>query len=125
MLSTSTTQPGTLVITLPSDALFGTQSNLQAGAEAILNSIVADLRTYPGASIRVAAYTDPQTDAAGDRTRSFAQAQAVKQYLSGVLGNDNFHWVAIGYGNRNPIAANDSPANRQRNRRVEITIDPP
>jgi outer membrane protein OmpA-like peptidoglycan-associated protein len=112
------------MVTLPSDALFAAdQTSLRLDSQALLSSVVNELQRYPGATIRVAAYTDAHDRAAETRSRSFAQAQAVEQYLSRALG-EQYHWVTLGYGQGDPLATNDTPADRQRNRRVEIGIDP-
>lgn len=122
--ATSSTDANRLMVTLPSDALFeGTQTTLRPGSDAILNSILTDLQRYPGAAIQVGAHTDNQGAAETDRHRSLEQAKAVQQYLSTKLGAE-VHWVTVGYGHNRPLAAADTPENRQRNRRIEIMIDP-
>ena len=65
--------------------------------------------------------TDDAGEAADNRNVSLARAQAVVQYLSGVLG-PKYHWVAIGYGESRPSVDNSSDTNRQRNRRIEVAI---
>lgn len=113
-----------LMVTLPSDALFAAdQATLQPGTEAIFASIVTDLQRYPNATIRIAGHTDNQNSPDRDRQRSLEQAKAVQQYLASQL-TDPIHWVTVGYGQGRPLAANDSPENQQRNRRIEIVIEP-
>lgn len=123
--STRTIANGELLkVTLPSDALFNPdQISLRPTTSAILDSIVSDLQRYPAATIRIAGHTDSQGTAEADRDRSFQQASVILQYLSGKL-DDSYRWVAVGYGNTEPLVDNTSPINRQRNRRVEIVIDP-
>jgi outer membrane protein OmpA-like peptidoglycan-associated protein len=122
--STSTIANGELLkVTLPSDALFTAENALRPGTDAILDSIVADLQRYPNATIRVIGHTDSQGSTQSDRTRSFEQATAVTQYLSNQLGED-YQWVSVGYGSNAPLVENTSAINRQRNRRIEIVIDP-
>ncbi|MFM9266886.1 OmpA family protein [Tychonema sp. BBK16] len=111
-----------LMVTLPSDVLFDTGSiSLRAGTNAILDNLVADLRNYEGATVRVAGHTDNVGEVADNRNLSFARAQAVERYLSNVLG-EKYHWVAIGYGDTRPSVDNGSDSNRQRNRRIEVAI---
>lgn len=113
-----------LMVTLPSDVLFdGGSISLRAGTSAILDNLVADLRNYEGATVRVGGHTDDAGEAVDNRKVSFARAQAVVQYLSGVLGQ-KYHWVAIGYGETRPLVDNSSDANQQRNRRIEVAISP-
>lgn len=111
-----------LMVTLPSDVLFDTGSiSLRAGTNAILDNLVADLRNYEGATVRVAGHTDNVGEVADNRNLSLARAQAVERYLSNVLGQ-KYHWVAIGYGDTRPSVDNGSDSNRQRNRRIEVAI---
>jgi peptidoglycan-associated lipoprotein len=113
-----------LMVTLPSDVLFDTGSiSLRPGTSAILDNLVADLGNYEGATVRVAGHTDDAGEVADNRNVSLARAQAVVQYLSGVLG-PKYHWVAIGYGESSPSVDNSSDTNRQRNRRIEVAISP-
>ncbi|WP_293126451.1 OmpA family protein [Microcoleus sp. bin38.metabat.b11b12b14.051] len=113
-----------LMVTLPSDVLFDTGSiSLRAGTNTILDNLVAELRNDEGATVRVAGHTDDAGEEADNRNVSFARAQAVVQYLSGVLGK-KYHWVAIGYGESHPSVDNTSDINRQRNRRIEVAISP-
>lgn len=114
---------GKLKVTLPSDLLFeGNNTLLRSDAGAILDKIVADLRNYPGSTIRIAAHTDTGSETEEKRELSFRRAKAVEQYLSNALGNQ-YRWLSVGYGDSRPIVTNDSPPNKQRNRRVEIAVD--
>ncbi|HEY9647329.1 MAG TPA: OmpA family protein [Chroococcidiopsis sp.] len=124
IVSASVSQTGSLTVTLPSDVLFtADQRTLRPEANQVLDIVVTDLQNYPDSEIRVAVYTDAQGDVAGDRNRTFSQAQSIKRYLADKLG-DRYHWLVAGYGSQTPIAPNDTPLNRQRNRRIEITIQP-
>ncbi|HEY9831019.1 MAG TPA: OmpA family protein [Stenomitos sp.] len=112
-----------LKLTLPSDLLFE-QSNsiLRPEASLILDKIITDLRGYPSSTIRITAHIDADSNADADRELSFRRAKAVQQYLVSALG-DQYRWVIVGYGGTRPLIANDTDANRQRNRRVEIAVD--
>jgi outer membrane protein OmpA-like peptidoglycan-associated protein len=118
------TQSDQLTMTLPSDALFEAgAATLRPGAEAILSSLLTDLQRYPEASILVGAHTNPQGTAEADRQQSLEQAKAVQQFLASRV-ESNLNWMPIGYGHTRPLAADDSAANQQRNRRIEIVIQP-
>ncbi|NJL21880.1 MAG: OmpA family protein [Leptolyngbyaceae cyanobacterium SM1_3_5] len=109
-------------VTLPIDALFAGES-LRPESQILLNTVVGELQRYPNSAVLVAAHSDAGENAAQARARSFAQAQAIVRSLEATLG-DSYHWVAVGYGQTEPIAPNDTAANRQRNRRIEIGIFP-
>ena len=118
----------TLMVTLPTGALFGDtptgeQTVLQPDSKVILDSILTDLQRYPGATIRVAAHSDNRGSEAGDRARTFEQATAVEQYLSSQLGKD-YYWTVTGYGHSKPLVDDSTDVGRQRNRRIEVIIEP-
>lgn len=114
----------TLMVTLPSDVLFDRGNyTLRPGARPILDNLIADLQNYKDTDIRVAAHTD---DVGVDRENadlSFLQAEAVTEYLSKNLG-DRYYWVVVGYGETRPLTDNQTEIDRQRNRRIEIKINP-
>ncbi|WP_449418561.1 OmpA family protein [Phormidium nigroviride] len=113
-----------LMVTLPSDILFEVGSSaLRPGTNVILDNLIADLQNYEGATVRIAGHTDDAGEVKDNQNLSFARAQAVEQYLSKTLGQ-KYHWVAIGYGESRPSVENTTDANRQRNRRIEVAIDP-
>jgi outer membrane protein OmpA-like peptidoglycan-associated protein len=122
-VSDSLSSADKLKLTLPSDLLFE-QSNsiLRPEASLILDKIITDLRGYPSSTIRITAHMDADRNADADRELSFRRAKAVQQYLVSALG-DQYRWVVVGYGGTRPLIANDTDANRQRNRRVEIAVD--
>lgn len=114
-----------LVVTLPSDILFESQtSRLRSGANVILDTILADLENYKGSAVRVAAHTDDSGQAQENLSLSLQQAETVAGYLSNAVVSSDYHWVAIGYGEGRPTAENDSDTNRQLNRRIEVSISP-
>ncbi len=115
-------QGGKLQVTLPSDVLFPKgNSLLRREAGLILDKIISDLGSYQGATILIAIHTDNVGNPEDNRGLSFRQANAVEQYLSSSL-RDRFRFISVGYGSSRPLVANNSDLNRQRNRRVEISI---
>ncbi|MEQ9551006.1 MAG: OmpA family protein [Coleofasciculus sp. G3-WIS-01] len=113
----------TLKVTLPSDVLFeGNNSLLRPEAGLILDKIIADLRNYPSSTIRIAAHTDSLGKPENNRELSFRRAKAVEQYFARALGDD-YRWLVVGYGEIRPLVSNDTDANQQRNRRIEIAVE--
>jgi outer membrane protein OmpA-like peptidoglycan-associated protein len=112
-----------LKVTLPNDFLFeNSNSILRPEASLILDKIITDLRGYPSSTIRIAAHTDAKSSADAERELSFRRAKVIQQYLANALG-EQYRWLVVGYGGTRPLIANDTDANRQRNRRVEIAVD--
>lgn len=121
--SNSSVPTETLKVTLPSDVLFeGNQTLLNPDAGLILDKIIADLRNYPSSTIRITGHTDAVGEAEDNRELSFRRAKSVEQYFARALG-ENYRWLVVGYGETRPIVANDTSANQQRNRRIEIVVE--
>lgn len=86
-----------------------------------LNGVAKILNEYPKSSLRISGHTDSVGSSESNLTLSERRAEAVGDYLirqnvkSGRLST-------TGYGERRPIATNDTAAGRAANRRVEINI---
>lgn len=125
-------RPEELVVTLPTDPLFeDAQSALKPGATALLANILSELRPYRRAIVTVSVHSDDVGNEASEREMTLRRAQVVANYLRSQLGEapgnapgNRFIWNPIGAGNAQPLVNNDSNENRQRNRRVEITVTP-
>lgn len=113
-----------LILNMPSSVTFDTDaSDLQTPARQALNDVNAVLRAYPETRITVAGYTDSTGSDAYNQTLSERRAQSVATYLEeGSVQASRID--AVGYGERNPVASNDSDTGRAQNRRVEITLTP-
>lgn len=108
-------------VTLPSDALFTPgETFLQTAAESLLDTLLLDIGRYPGATVLVGSYTDGQGGQSDTADDAYQQALAVQRYLSQRLGDDTYHWVAVGYGDTALGVAADS----QLSRRTVIAIVP-
>lgn len=95
------------------------KAQLSSNAMQVLNIVAQSLKEHPDAHVEVAGYTDSTGSAALNRRLSQNRAQAVRAFLikQGVPAEQ---LTAKGYGPANPIAPNDTPENRAKNRRVEL-----
>jgi OmpA-OmpF porin, OOP family len=86
----------------------------------ILNDAVATLRRYPDLRLEVAGHTDSRGADAYNENLSQRRATAVQKYLAdnGVTNSLG----ARGYGEREPVADNNTDAGRLANRRVVLKI---
>ncbi|MGB3788762.1 MAG: OmpA family protein [Phormidesmis sp.] len=110
-----------LKMTLPSDALFEPgQSSLKD--DALLSQVLDQLVNYPESTVLIRSYSDDRADAIAARDYTLAQANAIATYLQAALPTAH-RWVTIGSGQAQPVTANDTPPERQRNRRIEILVD--
>jgi outer membrane protein OmpA-like peptidoglycan-associated protein len=113
-----------LVVTLPQDILFAVDSTAVSGAsQNDLRAVAASLNRYPDTTVNVVGHTDNTGEAAYNADLSQRRAQAVASVLvsAGVqAGRIN----AIGRGEDQPVASNQTADGRAQNRRVEIIITP-
>jgi chemotaxis protein MotB len=122
------TRAGRLVIQLSNDVLFdsGQTAIKPAGREA-LTQVGKGLATFRGRAFQVAGHTDnvPIQTArfASNWELSTARAVEVVKLLL-TQGVPPQALSAAGYGEFDPIASNDSPDGKAKNRRIEITLQP-
>jgi chemotaxis protein MotB len=122
------TRNGRLVLALPNDVLFdsGQTALKPAGRDAVVQ-VAHILATVPGRSFQVAGHTDNvpiQTPRFPSNWElSTARALEVVKLLV-AQGVDPQALSAAGYGPFDPVASNDAPDGRARNRRIEITLQP-
>jgi outer membrane protein OmpA-like peptidoglycan-associated protein len=113
-----------LAVTFQGDVTFDKGSAIVKPAlHAEISRLARVLAQYPDAVIRVEGHTDSQGSPALNMKLSMDRAESVRDLLfkQGV----GFRWIGVaGFGETRPIAANDTEAGRQRNRRVEIMIFP-
>jgi len=113
-----------LIVTMPQDLLFATDSaTLRPDLQADLRAVAANLRQYPDRRVEVIGHTDSTGDAGYNRELSSRRAVSVANVLIGA-GVPSSSVVTIGRGEDAPIASNLTPEGRAQNRRVEIIIRP-
>jgi outer membrane protein OmpA-like peptidoglycan-associated protein len=117
-------QRGT-VVTLSGAVLFPTGGEaLSDIARQSLDKVAQALVEQPkGAHIRIEGYTDARGSDTSNQALSQRRAMAVRDYLA-TRGVDGSMLEAVGRGEADPIASNDSADGRANNRRVEIVIQP-
>lgn len=113
-----------LIVTLPQDLLFATDSTSLTGSmQADLRAVAASLNRYPDTTVNVIGHTDSTGAAAYNQDLSQRRAQAVASVLVNA-GVSAARIRAIGRGEDQPVASNQTEQGRQLNRRVEIVITP-
>ena len=93
---------------------------IDRGNEDLLQQLADTARGCPG-SLTIAGYTDSRGAAAANQALSLARAQAVGDALV-QLGIDSSRITATGLGEAQPIADNETPEGRAKNRRIAITV---
>ncbi|MBI4953944.1 MAG: OmpA family protein [Myxococcales bacterium] len=111
-------------VALSGDVLFETDSaELRPEARRELDAHLAKL-TAEGVRATVEGHTDSQGPADHNASLSLRRAESVVAYLAS-KGVPRARLSARGRGASLPVASNDSPEGRARNRRVELVIQAP
>lgn len=113
-------------ILMPDHLLFDfDESVLKAEAQETLDNIIADLNKLDeNTNIQINGHTDNVGDSSYNLKLSEERAQSVWEYLKGNAEMDKFNVKIKGYGDQQPVASNEDEDGQQRNRRVEIVINP-
>jgi chemotaxis protein MotB len=123
-----TTRNGRLVLQLPNDVLFDSgKTEIKPEGKTALGQVATVFKTVTGRSFQVAGDTDnvPIQTPRFPSNWELSTARAVEVVkLLIAQGVDPKALSAAGYGEFDPIASNDTPDGRARNRRIEITLQP-
>ena len=94
-------------------------ATLRAQSREQLSNVAAILAAYPRVRVKIGGYTDNSGDSAANQRLSQSRADAVSSDLvaRGVAVN---RLESEGYGSAHPVADNDTPEGRAKNRRVAI-----
>jgi outer membrane protein OmpA-like peptidoglycan-associated protein len=96
------------------------KATLRPGSYAKLDRVAEYMKYKKSARIEISGHTDNVGNAKRNKALSKRRAQACRRYLIS-KGIDAGRIRAVGYGEERPIASNDTPAGRQKNRRIEAT----
>ncbi|HSN29689.1 MAG TPA: DUF3450 family protein [Kofleriaceae bacterium] len=122
------TRAGRMIIALPNDILFDSgRTDVKPAGKAALAQVAQVLATVPDREFLVAGHTDNvpiKTELFPSNWElSTRRAVEVVHYLVS-QGMSAKKLAAAGYGEFDPIAANDTPEHRAQNRRIEIVLQP-
>jgi outer membrane protein OmpA-like peptidoglycan-associated protein len=96
------------------------QIGVDETAQAQLDDVAARLKQFPDQGLRIEGHTDSTGDAATNEQIGLKRAKRAKAYLVEHHGIVPERITTVSYGASRPIASNDTPEGRTRNRRVEI-----
>jgi outer membrane protein OmpA-like peptidoglycan-associated protein len=95
------------------------RATLRPDAISILDEVVVTLKTCPTKRVLIGAHTDSSGSDEYNLELSRRRAQSVRDYLES-RGINSARLKSEGYGESRPVASNDTPEGRARNRRVEL-----
>ena len=111
-----------ITVTFASGLLYDFDSDvIRAEAATNLRNLAASLGKYPNTDLLIVGHTDAVGTSQYNQTLSERRATAAGNYLT-AQGVNSGRLRAVGRGETEPIAANDTERGRQLNRRVEVAI---
>ena len=110
-------------IRLAGDVLFDSSSyELDARADAVLAAAAQSITDYAGGVVEIVGHTDDVGSEADNQVLSVNRAEAVAEDLSTRIDTSVYELRTAGRGESEPLVVNESDVNRQRNRRVTLTL---
>ena len=114
-------EANSLLITLDSGILFDVDKyDVRPEAERALASLATVLKEADVKAFEIDGHTDSDAGDKHNQILSENRANAVKDFLASQGLTSEI--TIIGYGESRPVASNDTPEGKQKNRRVEILI---
>ena len=98
-------------------------AEIDAHSSATLDKLARVAGACPSVRIEISGHTDAEGEPARNQNLSERRARAVAGYLA-KAGVAAARLIATGYGATRPVAPNDTPKNRAKNRRIEFAILP-
>ncbi|SEK46378.1 OmpA family protein [Nitrosovibrio tenuis] len=119
------TSDNRLKLDIPSDISFDTgRAEIKSDFKPVLDSFATSLTNNPGTRVSIIGHTDSSGSDAINNPLSLNRAASTRDYL--VSRGVSASRINIdGRGSRQPLVANDTLANRAKNRRVEIFVAEP
>ncbi|KPJ92656.1 MAG: cell envelope biogenesis protein OmpA, partial [Gammaproteobacteria bacterium SG8_15] len=113
-----------IILNMPSNITFDFDSyQLKPAFKPTLDSVVLVLNEFESTLITVEGHTDSKGSEAYNQKLSENRALSVSDYLIG-KGVKQQRLAAIGKGELEPVADNNTISGRAQNRRVELTLEP-
>jgi len=113
-----------LILNMPGNITFElNQADIRPSFYEVLNSVVLVVKEFDKTIIEISGYTDSTGSDTYNQALSERRADSVGSYFiaQGVAAG---RVVTKGYGERDPIADNNTAAGREQNRRVELRLVP-
>lgn len=124
-VAVSKTDNNQLKLEIPSDISFDTgKSNIKPNFRTILDKFASGLQSNQAARVTIIGHTDSSGSDAVNDPLSVNRAASTRNYLAD-RGVARSRITIDGRGSHEPVAANDTEANRAKNRRVEIFVAEP
>lgn len=114
-----------LKLDIPSDISFDIgRADIKSNFRPVLDAFATGLLNNPASKVTIVGHTDSSGTDAINNPLSLSRAASVRDYVT-IRGVAVSRFAIEGRGSREPLVPNDTPANKAKNRRVEIFVAEP
>lgn len=99
------------------------KSTIETQYYPLLTRVQEAIRKFPNCKVAIEGHTDSQGSDEANQTLSELRAKGVAEYLMANM-NVSIPINSQGYGESRPVARNDTPEGRAKNRRIDVVITP-
>jgi outer membrane protein OmpA-like peptidoglycan-associated protein len=114
----------TIVLRLVGLTFASGRAEVDAAYRPLLENVNRAASVFPRSQIVIEGHTDSYGSDENNLSLSRRRAESVSAYLTSEFGVPAFRISAVGYGETRPIANNETEQGRERNRRIDVRIEP-
>lgn len=100
------------------------KSNLRRESFDLLAKVEKAIDVFPRSELIVEGHTDSYGGDESNQRLSQDRADSIQQYMINAMRIPSYRLIAIGYGETNPVANNETESGRAKNRRIDVVIKP-
>ena len=100
------------------------KSDLRPDSFDLLAKVEKAIDVFPRSELIIEGHTDSYGGDDSNQRLSQDRAESVQQYMINAMRIPSYRLIAIGYGETNPVANNETAAGRAKNRRIDVVIKP-
>ena len=100
------------------------ESTLRQQSFDLLAKVEKAIDVFPRSELIVEGHTDSYGGDELNQRLSQDRAESVQQYMINAMRIPSYRLIAVGYGETNPVANNETEAGRAKNRRIDVVIKP-
>lgn len=100
------------------------ESTLRQESFDLLAKVEKAIDVFPRSELIVEGHTDSYGGDDLNQRLSQDRAESVQQYMINAMRIPSYRLIAVGYGETNPVANNETESGRAKNRRIDVVIKP-
>ena len=117
-------QGNTIILRLVGLTFDSGQSQIRPQNFTLLAKVEKAIDVFPRSELTIEGHTDSHGGDDSNQKLSQERAESVQQYMINAMRIPTYRLIATGYGETRPVASNETPSGRERNRRIDIIIKP-